>query len=217
MVDTRSPRATGGRSVAAPNRVSAMRRASTIALYRAPWTAPELAGTPCFTRPFAACPIVPAKYTPGRVVLSHHDDTSGSRLRPLTEHPMSGRSRIGVVNPVAAMTSSTSIASSAAVSVRRTRTVRLPSPPSVRSMRSSAALRTATPPPSTKSSKGCTYRARTPASEFVWIENLACDGETSAMARAQGSSPLASSNPEFCLPRIRTRRPAYVSAGRTSA
>jgi hypothetical protein len=51
------------------------------ALYRAPWTAPELAGTPCLTRPFAACPMVPAKKTPGSVVLSHHDDEDGSRER----------------------------------------------------------------------------------------------------------------------------------------
>ena len=31
--------------------------------------------------------------------------------------------------------------------------------------------------------------------------------------QAHGSSPLASSNPEFCLPRMRTRWPAYVAAG----
>ena len=35
--------------------------------------------------------------------------------------------------------------------------------------------------------------------------------------RAHGSRPVASSKPEFCLPMMKTRRPAYVSAGRTSA
>ena len=113
---------------------------------------------------------------------------------------MSGRSRSGVTKPVAEITSSTSMASSSPLSVRRRCTVRLPSPPSVRSIRSSAALSTATPPPSTKSSYGWTYRARTPAREFVWTENLAGDGDTSAIEQAQGSSPFASSNPEFCLP-----------------
>ena len=78
------------------------------------------------------------------------------------------------------------------------------------------ASRIDTPPPSTKSSYGWTYRARTPTSERVSTLREVGDGEDSTIWRAHGSSALASSNPEFCLPRMNTRFPAYASTGLTS-
>ena len=106
---------------------------------------------------------------------------TGQPARPPIEQPMSGRSRSGRTNPVAEITSSTSMASVAAAVGPAEVHGQAPSPPAVRSIRSSAASRTATPPPRTKSSYGWTYRARTPAREFVWTENLAGDGEASAI------------------------------------
>ena len=62
-------------------------------------------GTPCFWRP-PAPRQVPAKYTPGTVVLSQKGVWTGSRLaRPATPN---SEVASGGVNPVAAMTSSTS-------------------------------------------------------------------------------------------------------------
>ena len=75
-------------------------------------------------------------------------------------------------------------------------------------MRSIAASRMATPPPSTWSSYGWTYRARTPTSERVSTDRRAVDGDASTSWRAHGRRPLAISNPEFCLPTMKTRLPA---------
>ena len=49
------------------------------------------------------------------------------------------------------------------------------------------------------------------------IHGFAGLGEASTIRRAQDRRPEASSNPEFCLPMMNTRRSAYVSAARVSA
>jgi hypothetical protein len=46
---------------------------------------------------------------------------------------------------------------------------------------------------------------------------LAGDGDDRAIRLAHWSRPDASSNPEFCLPMMNSRLPAYVSASRVSA
>ncbi len=46
---------------------------------------------------------------------------------------------------------------------------------------------------------------------------FAGDGEQTVIAEAHGARPEASSNPEFCLPMMNTRRPAYEAASRVSA
>ena len=43
------------------------------------------------------------------------------------------------------------------------------------------------------------------------------DGEASTICFAHCRNPVASSKPEFSLPTMKTRRPAYVSAGRVCA
>ena len=50
--------------------------------------------------------MVPAKWMPGKVALSHQSVWTGSRLCPVTATPSEGRSRRGVWNPVAATTAS---------------------------------------------------------------------------------------------------------------
>ena len=134
-----------------PNRVRAMWRARNRALYRAPWTAPELGGMPCFLRPDCAWPIVPAKKIPGTDALSKNGVSAGSRLWPNVATPSAGRSRSGATNPVAAMTSSAATVISDALSVRRIVTRR---PSSARSTFSIDALRMPTPPPIAWSSYG---------------------------------------------------------------
>ena len=44
-------------------------------------------------------------------------------------------------------------------------------------------------------------------------DSFAGDGDARTIRRAHWSSPDASSNPEFCLPMMKTRLSAYVSAG----
>jgi hypothetical protein len=74
----------------------------------------------------------------------------------------------------------------------------------------------APPPPSTKSSNGWTYRARTPTSERVSTLSEVGDGEESTIWRAHGRQRARQLEPEFCLPRMNTRFPAYASTGLTS-
>jgi len=75
-----------------------------------------------------------------------------------------------------------------------------------------AAFSDVTPPPTTWSSHGWTYRARIPFKECALTERVGGRGEARTMERATGSNPVASSNAEFCLPTMNTRLPAYVSA-----
>ena len=56
-----------------------------------------------------------------------------------------------------------------------------------------------------------------PTSEWVLTDSLAGDGEAITIRFAQGSIPLASSKPEFCLPMMKIRRSEYSSTGLVSA
>jgi hypothetical protein len=57
-----------------------------------------------------------------------------------------------------------------------------------------------------------------PTSEWVLTDSLAGLGEGDAITRlAHDRSRTPSSNPEFCLPMMKTRRSAQVSTGRVSA
>ncbi len=151
---------------------------------------------------------------PGTVADSQSGVTAGSFAWPKVVTPRSGRSSRGQVNPVAAMTSSASTAIGSPVSVRLSCT-RNASPAC--SIASIEASRIDTPRPRKLSSNGWTYRARTPTSDFVWTEVFAGDGEHTVIDEAQAARPDASSKPEFCLPMMKIRRPAYVGASRVSA
>ena len=49
------------------------------------------------------------------------------------------------------------------------------------------------------------------------MDVFAGDGEHTTTDDAHAASPDASSNPEFCLPMMKIRLPAYVDASRVSA
>jgi hypothetical protein len=72
-------------------------------------------------RPDDAWVTFPAKKMPGTVTLSHHGVCAGSRSSLTVAMPNAGRSRSGVRNPVAAITSSASIVRSPCQAVPRTR------------------------------------------------------------------------------------------------
>ena len=118
------------------------------------------------------------------------------------------------MNPVAAITSSTSTLIASPLSVRL-RLTRKPSPTG--SMPSVEASRMDTPSPRKLSSNGCTYRARTPTSDLVWTDVFAGDGDDTVIFDAHDDRPDASSNPEFCLPMMNSRLPAYDAASRVCA
>jgi hypothetical protein len=51
----------------------------------------------------------------------------------------------------------------------------------------------------------------------VFTDSFVGDGEARTICRAHGRRPDASSNPEFCLPMMNTRRAAYVFGAWTPA
>ena len=112
------------------------------------------------------------------------------------------------------MTSSASTHIASPSDVRR-RSTRIASPTAVSPVIEASRIRT--PRPRKLSSNGCTYRARTPASDLVWTLVFAGEGEQTVIDEAQGARPDASSKPLFCLPMMKTRLPAYVAASRVSA
>src|SRR5512142_3218852 len=112
---------------------------------------------------------------PGTVALSHQFVCAGRLLAPDVATPSFGRSSTGQTKPVAATTSSHGTASSDPPTVKATLTRNVPS--SRRSTPLIEASRIDTPPPKAVSSKGWTYRARTPTSEWVSREVFAGDGE----------------------------------------
>ena len=78
---------------------------------------------PYFFRPPTAWVIVPANQTFGSDVLSYSFVRAGQPLRPNTLTPSASRSWSGLLNPVAAMTSSTSTGNGSPLSERRVWTV----------------------------------------------------------------------------------------------
>ena len=164
-------------------------------------------------RPLAPWPIVPAKKTPGRLALSHHGVWTRQLARPNVATPRSGRSRSGADEP-GRRDDVVDLDGEVAAAVGPPQAdVEAPSPLALDAGRSPASrigdaaaqdvvlvrLDVAGPDPDERAScRPTAWRA------------------TARRGRAGGPTAAGrwrARSPEFCLPMMKTRRPAYVSAG----